>query len=143
MKLDENGNKLWSVSHAGPAGTNDKGLSMDIAADGGIYVGGYATGYSATSDYFLAKYQQAPIVGITDPAHDKSVTIYPNPVERVIFIRTDKGLIGNQYFVYDVQGKVILKGVFKENRLSVKDLANGLYTLSIPAEKINQPFIKK
>lgn len=55
------------------------------------------------------------------------VLIYPNPADKVVFIRTEPNISHSE--IVDLQGKVI--SLFKGNELSVEDLMPGYYLLRI------------
>src|SRR5687767_6014479 len=51
MKLDSNGDTLWSATYAGSAGGDDYGIELKSSSDGYIYVIGAAKNNSTGYDY--------------------------------------------------------------------------------------------
>ncbi|MBI3133652.1 MAG: S8 family peptidase [Bacteroidetes bacterium] len=56
LKLDSNGDTLWSATYAGSASENDYGIELKYSSDGYIYVVGTAKNTSTGYDYCLLKY---------------------------------------------------------------------------------------
>lgn len=59
MKLDTNGDTLWSATYAGSAGGDDYGIELKASSDGYIYVIGAAKNTSTGYDYCLLKYNSS------------------------------------------------------------------------------------
>ncbi|MFM2195010.1 MAG: hypothetical protein RL092_610 [Bacteroidota bacterium] len=59
----------------------------------------------------------------------EAIRIYPNPASDYINIQCDPSLIGEEYAVYDVVGKVVMKGKVSSSKsnIPVTDLALGSY----------------
>jgi hypothetical protein len=134
FKLDPNGNELWGVWHNGPTNGVDKGLSMALTADGAIYVGGVAKGYSASNgDYFLAKYMQGPI-GIREVARP-GMHVFPNPASGMVHVRFTQQLTGLRSMeVRDMQGRTVrvvpVIGPLNGGQVvDLRDLDRGSYVL--------------
>jgi hypothetical protein len=70
-----------------------------------------------------------------------AMNAYPNPfIDRIYlgsFIDSN-----NEYLIYDVNGKVVLKGNTSMNYIDVSGLSQGSYILSIPALKIRKNMMK-
>lgn len=67
-------------------------------------------------------------LGITTN-HTISYSIYPNPTTDLLNISTDEIL--DEYQVFDITGKEVLKEKFETNRINVTHLQNGVYILKI------------
>lgn len=110
FKFDPDGNLLWYVSHNGPSSANDKGHSMAVAADGSVYVGGYASGYTANADYFLIRYVPDDVTDVTEREVSKSgPMIFPNPTsgEITLLFNSDRTIYGAE--VFDLHGRPVFR----------------------------------
>jgi hypothetical protein len=65
------------------------------------------------------------------------VSVFPNPTEEFLTIQTDN-FEQVKYVLFDEQGKIVLQGNLTnpQTQLQVKQLANGIYTLSLSKEKL-------
>jgi len=68
--------------------------------------------------------------GIEEIAND--VNVYPNPATDVINIRTPDNILRVE--VYSMQGQLVKVETGDVNSISVKDLANGMYTLKLTTD---------
>ncbi|MGO8677476.1 MAG: hypothetical protein ACLQVX_16595 [Limisphaerales bacterium] len=62
MKLDNNGNLLWSKLYSGPADGSNGAAAIAVAPDGSIYVTGYSANASGGTDITTIKYVQDPTI---------------------------------------------------------------------------------
>lgn len=79
---------------------------------------------------------------------DKSlidVSIYPNPVEEVLTIKTSADVTNKIATVFDINGKRVLNMKLKSNTIDVSILTSGIYFLRLESEgkTIKRKFIKK
>jgi hypothetical protein len=80
-------------------------------------------------------------VGINEYAQDNLFSVFPNPAQSVINIKSDTKLIGEIYSIYDNTGKVVLTGILKSENTTI-DLGNisgGIYLFSV-GENMKQSF---
>lgn len=89
------------------------------------------------------------ITGITDiseTSKDNSFTIYPNPANDQITVKTNQDLLGATYVITDQKGNVVLKGkmAHANESIDISALSKGMYLFSV-GEEIHQSFkvIKK
>lgn len=70
-----------------------------------------------------------------------AMNAYPNPFNDRIYLGS---LIdsNNEYLIYDINGKVVLKGNTSANYIDVSGLSQGSYILSIPALNIRKNMMK-
>jgi len=63
--------------------------------------------------------------------------LYPNPASEQITIKTDAGMIGKEYALYNQVGKLITKGKLtgENTSLSLQGLARGLYSIAIQGQE--------
>ncbi|MBF8149187.1 VCBS repeat-containing protein [Winogradskyella sp. F6397] len=73
------------------------------------------------------------------------LTIYPNPVEADLTIKTSADVINKIATVFDVNGKRVLNQKLKSNTVDVSNLTSGVYFLRLESEGkiIKRKFIKK
>ena len=71
---------------------------------------------------------------------DINISLYPNPVSNILYIK-NSNLLGEKYKIYDMSGKMIIKGVNNSNDINVETLSTGYYSLKIKDSIFK--FIKK
>jgi hypothetical protein len=78
-------------------------------------------------------------VGISEIMNEKLISIFPNPCQRLIYLRTDSKLIGEIYSIIDSTGRIVLKGKIESDITSIEldNLSVGFYLFYI-ADNINQ-----
>jgi len=93
-------------------------------------------------DIVVAKY--AFSVGIAE-SQATILSIYPNPATSIINVYIPQLGSNAKANIIDSEGSIVesytLQGIF--NQIQIEDLPSGSYILSIPAQKLSQPFIKK
>jgi len=80
-------------------------------------------------------------VGINETSQDKLFSVFPNPAQSVINVKSDSKLIGSVYSIYDNTGKVVLTGkiIAESTTIELGNLSGGIYMFSV-GEKIKQTF---
>ncbi|MBQ6269545.1 MAG: Omp28-related outer membrane protein [Bacteroidetes bacterium] len=73
-------------------------------------------------------------------AEDINLSIYPNPTTNILYINNND-LLGEEYEIYDLSGKLILRANNNTNEINVESLSTGTYSLKIKGSVFN--FIKK
>ncbi|MBR3090783.1 MAG: Omp28-related outer membrane protein, partial [Bacteroidetes bacterium] len=71
---------------------------------------------------------------------DNNLSVYPNPATDILYINNDK-LLSEEYEIYDMSGKLIIKDINTTNTINVEQLSTGTYSLKIKDSIFN--FIKK
>lgn len=81
-------------------------------------------------------------VGINEISSNNIFSVFPNPAQSVINVRSDIKLIGSSYMVYDNSGKTMLKGIItsEDTIIELGDLSGGIYVLSIGDDNLKQSF---
>lgn len=126
--------------------SNIYGSGMGIQPEtGGIILGGYL--YHSESFDFCAIRLKGANVGTNEIDLTKNeITIWPNPVEDKLFIKTNLDLSKTSYEIYDIKGSQLKNSGFNNSKhISCSDLASGVYFLKIindGKEEVHK-FIKK
>ncbi len=122
------------------ANTYSESFAMKIQSDDKIVLVGY-TG----NDFAVARYLGTATLGTEGLERSKSITVYPNPVEDqlTIDIRNSELVIGTEYQVYDINGRVVKNGkiVNELDEILVSDLTAGIYLFR--ANQTTAKFVKK
>ena len=69
-----------------------------------------------------------------------NLSVYPNPTTNILHINNNN-LLGQEYEIYDMSGKLIFKANNNTNEINVESLSTGTYSLIIKGSIFN--FIKK
>jgi hypothetical protein len=80
-------------------------------------------------------------VGINEINSNNMFSIFPNPAQSEINLKSDIKLLGSSYVVYDNTGKTILKGkITSENTIiELGNLSGGIYLINV-GENLKQTF---
>ena len=68
------------------------------------------------------------------------MSIYPNPTTNILHINSNN-LLGEEYEIYDLSGKLLIKDINNSNIINVENLSTGTYSLKIKDSIFN--FIKE
>ena len=77
---------------------------------------------------FFKKYKLNQLVGINEQNQENTISIYPNPSQSNIYIKTPEGVDANTQIV-DINGKIVVEG--KERQLSIDLIPAGVYSVLI------------
>jgi hypothetical protein len=146
-----NGAFLVSFNSSGvrQSGTYCGGIKNVCTSDasGNVYMTGYtqsnsgiatagahqtANGNNNYNDAFLVKFNGIN-VGINETINDKLFSVYPNPTQSIVNIKTNFKLIGSAYSIHDNTGKVVLSGTINAENSSVElgHFSAGIYLFSV------------
>ena len=120
------------VSSQGETFSNANG-SMDFTV-GEVVIN---TGTNGTNDLTQGFHQTNwNFLGVEDFAPNYEVTIFPNPTQDVLNIKTNTFENVN-YTLYDAQGKLVMQNILtaEQTPIQVSQLAPGAYSLSINDQK--------
>jgi len=80
-------------------------------------------------------------VGINESASSNVFSLFPNPANNQINVKTDVKLLGSVYVVYDNTGKLVLTGKINSENTVIEfgNLSNGIYLFSV-GENMKQTF---
>lgn len=122
-------------------GFNSDVKKIVIQPDGKILVGGYFTDFNGTTYNRIIRLNGTTVLS-TENFESLKINIYPNPVKDILNIQNSQKY---DFEIYNMLGKLVLKGDNIENQINVNTLAKGIYILKlINDEKIfNQKFIKE
>ena len=89
-------------------------------------------------------------VGIQDIDLSSTISLYPNPADKEVYLTLDNTDLGNaEAVIYDIQGKVVKVFEVKENennvKLDISSLQKGTYTIMISNDKtrVTKKLIKR
>ena len=114
--------------------TTNEAFDVAIQSDDKIIAVGY-TG----NDFAMARYNATTTLS-NESFDNSAVTIYPNPVANQLNISNLNDTQLNDYQIYDINGRVILKGKTM-GIVNVEQLSKGIYVLKLNDSTIK--FIKK
>ena len=80
-------------------------------------------------------------VGINETSYDNLFSVFPNPAQSVINVKSDSKLIGTIYTIYDNTGRAVMTGKINSENTTI-DLGNlygGVYMFCV-GENMKQPF---
>ena len=80
-------------------------------------------------------------LGLSD-VNFNAISIHPNPAKSQITVKAAVILIGSDYIIYDLLGKIVLKGkINSENTIiELANLSGGIYLLNIDDDNLKQTF---
>ncbi|MDA3854394.1 MAG: RICIN domain-containing protein [Bacteroidales bacterium] len=86
----------------------------------------------------------ATIPSAVKDVKEDGLTLYPNPANELITIRSNSSVDGAKYKIYNSQGCLLAIGEIQENKINIQSLLGGIYTIVINKEKeaISETFIK-
>ena len=97
----------------------------------------YGRRYAAVMADFLS-----PLLSVNGVTENSLVSIYPNPATDVINIETAGQLNDFSSSLYNLDGKLVRTAV-NTNRISVSDVASGIYLLEITDQQSGQTSVQK
>lgn len=115
-----------------------RGKNVIMYPDGRILYGG-----NTLNNAVLYRYDKENNVAITDITNNELITIFPNPVKDVLFIKSiDSYISGLQ--IADEMGRIVIKydKKFKTKSVNITKLSSGMYYLHIYKEN-GEKFTKK
>jgi hypothetical protein len=71
----------------------------------------------------------------------QQIKIYPNPVQNIIYISDINQYFNSNYYIYDIQGKLMYSNFLFTNQIDVSNLNSGTYLIKIVKE--TEVFIAK
>jgi hypothetical protein len=154
---DANGDNVWEVTAAVPAGGLEYKFTVNGWTDQENFVGGepctitvgqytnraYTVTGAATIGEVCWESCEACVVGLDEAT--SSVSIYPNPVNSIMTVQATEAM--QQIRIVDLTGKVVAafvgNGLTQE--ISVDDLKAGIYTIQVATATGNssKQFVKK
>ena len=85
------------------------------------------------------------VLGLGMQALDAGISVYPNPVNDLLFISNEGQSVLNRLTIYDIQGKRIKEVMNPGSMISVQELSFGLHLLVIDTDRgtLNKTILKK
>ena len=87
-------------------------------------------------DYKIAWYKNITYLGLEDK-ESQSVSLYPNPVETILYIKTENNLTVNFIEVYDVLGSLVIQEKNTVDKVDLSLLNGGMYFIKLDTENGN------
>ena len=83
----------------------------------------------------------ANTVGIMENIQSNLFSVFPNPAQRIINVKADNKLFGENYSIYDNTGRVVLTGKLNSPNTTIElgNLSGGVYMFSV-GENLKQTF---
>ena len=80
------------------------------------------------------------IVSVENDFNNK-LKVYPNPTSEILKITSEETLVGKQYIIRSMKGKVVKEAILEDNEINIQNLNNGMYIISIE-DMFSMKFIK-
>lgn len=98
------------------------------------------TGPTYSSDIAIDAIGFSNVTSIVDANSENKITIWPNPTSGYLHVTTPLKLIGANYTVYDIIGKMVLSGKIKSANtlIDAGNLSKGIYLFSIGENSTQQ-----
>lgn len=112
-------------------------FTIDLDIDGDVDVLS-----ASANDNKISWFENSPTtLSIEDTAIEKATFIYPNPTVNQIKVKADESLLGSSYSLYNLNGKLTLKGtiISKNTIIDVSNLTEGTYLLAL-GDNLKQTF---
>jgi hypothetical protein len=71
-----------------------------------------------------------------------AISIHPNPAKNQITVKVAEKLVGSDYIIHDLLGKIVLKGKLNAENTMIElgNLSGGVYSLTISDNNLKQTF---
>lgn len=154
-KLDESGNFVYAQAIGGANFVEEHGVRLDDS--GNIYIVGtfentvdvnpnpnevYEFVSRGFRDTYILKYLDSEL-GTNEIMAHNPISIYPNPSNGTFFINSKNALVGKEFKIYDLTGKLISSGFINQKQeLNLNHLNQGIYVLKLDG-KFGFKIIKK
>ena len=114
---------------------------VKIQDDNKIIVGGNFSNFNFSTKRALVRLNGFPNLN-TNSFDDNKIILFPNPVNETINISKTANF---DFEIYDLLGKIVLKGKSIDSAIKVNTLTKGIYILKLKNEEktYNQKFIKE
>lgn len=127
IKTDNSGDTIWTNTFGGEG--TDWGKSIQQTLDGGYIIAGNTTSYGeGSNDIYLIKINGQGFVSINNHSYSNELTIFPNPAENTINIRTK---YKTKIQIINLNGNIIYNNdeVMENDLLSINisNYSKGLY----------------
>ena len=80
-------------------------------------------------------------VGINETSRDNLFSVFPNPAQSIINVKTDSKLLGSVYSIFDNNGRIVQTGKINSENTTIElgNLSSGIYMFSV-GENMKQNF---
>lgn len=125
-----------------PIGTHDNGAwAIALQPDGKILTGGWSS-EGGDNEMAVARFFGSSATAVSEPVLDNYLLIFPNPAINILTIETVVQSNNKTISIYNIQGKLLLKQIIKENKtdIDISDFSKGMYFVNV--ETYNGVFLK-
>jgi plastocyanin len=138
----------WNADEASPlAGGFDEPLGGGLVLPAQLSVG---THYYVCTVHVATTGMKGTIIvntstGITDNYLQPDLQVYPNPAYNLLTVKSNDGLFGSDYTIYDQAGRQVLGGEITDETLylDVSRLQTGIYFIQVTnKQRITCKFVK-
>ncbi|MGD1319739.1 BspA family leucine-rich repeat surface protein [Chryseobacterium sp. 2R14A] len=100
-----------------------------------------AKGWTVSGDVYNANCESN--LSLSETRFKNEFLIYPNPASDFIYLQNSKNI--ETYIIFDSSGRIVLQGKFIENKIDIRNLSIGIYTLQLNQKDSlkNFKFVKK
>jgi len=143
--LDKDGNLRWSQYLGGDAGYRASGIIATPDSGCVVIVQRYEPNVNQEyeADIYYAKFNkdgnlvnQTPASIHTITSYSKEIDIFPNPVEEFLYFNlANKNFVDLQLEIFDLNGRLIISKLIKDDKISLKGLNTGYYTFALKDKK--------
>jgi hypothetical protein len=90
---------------------------------------------------YLSGYLNSLTVSVSETGAENNFSLYPNPAERYIILKSGSEKLPSDYLITDSSGKIVLKGKITKERsiIGINELSSGIYVLRL-GQKFVQTF---
>jgi N-acetylneuraminic acid mutarotase len=135
----------WSYAPGFELNADGRMFAIAEVVNGKAYIGaGWRLNGGSTQVFFRDFHEADPAVAAgINTLSTTVIKLYPNPTKDILHI--DGNVIGGQYTLYDITGKVVKNGIIGAGHINISDMIPGLYTITISTDEgvINHTVVKQ
>lgn len=122
----------WSYAPGTELQAQGRMYSIAAVVGNKAYIGaGWRLDGGSTQTFFRDFYEVDPVAvaGVNDKTAAQGIKFYPNPVKDILHI--DGNTDNAQFSIYDISGRLLNKGIIRNNNIDMSNIPSGLYNLEI------------
>ncbi len=108
----------------------------------GVAAGTYAVTATDCNGCKVSKTVNVGVISGLSEEPINAISIHPNPAKSQITVKADAKLVGSDYIIHDLLGKIVLQGKINSENTIIEfgHLSGGIYLLSIEDNNLKQTF---